>query len=83
MSFKTTAPCPIHGPIAQHRFAKVLADGNVQAPTEARNARTPMGKTADAWDFANAAMLLAVDETNCPTCVELLKNCGLSIYGMG
>src|SRR5258708_13435679 len=60
-------------PMVEHSagLAASYAAGDVEAMWRARDAQVPMGHMGDAWDFANAALFLASDESKYVTGLEL------------
>lgn len=79
----TVIPGLMHTPLVEHRLARAIAGGDVQALIAKRNAAVPMGRMGDAWDVAHAILFLASDEARYITGTELLVDGGLSAAGMG
>jgi len=78
----TVTPGLMHTPLVEHRLAKSIAGGNLEAIVASRNAQSPTGRMGDAWDVANAVVFLASDEAKYITGAELLVDGGLTISGM-
>ncbi len=58
----TVIPGLMHTPLVEHRLAKALTGGDVEALIAKRNAAVPMGRMGDAWDVAHAILFLVSDE---------------------
>jgi len=78
----TVTPGLMNTPLVEHRLAKAIAGGNLEAIVASRNAQSPTGRMGDAWDVANAVVFLASDEAKYITGAELLVDGGLTISGM-
>lgn len=79
----TVIPGLMHTPLVEHRLAKAIAGGDVEALIAKRNAAVPMGRMGDAWDVAHAILFLVSDEARYITGTELLVDGGMSAGGMG
>lgn len=78
----TVIPGLMHTPLVEHRLAKAIAGGDVEALIAKRNAAVPMGRMGDAWDVAHAILFLVSDEARYITWTELLVDGGMSAGGM-
>jgi len=79
----TVIPGLMHTPLVEHRLAKAIAGGDVEALIAKRNAAVPMGRMGTAWDVAHAILFLVSDEARYITGTELLVDGGMSAAGMG
>jgi NAD(P)-dependent dehydrogenase (short-subunit alcohol dehydrogenase family) len=78
----TVVPGLMHTPLVEHRLAKTLAGGDVEALIAQRHAQAPMGHMGDAWDVAHAVLFLASDEAKYITAQEIVVDGGLMVSGM-
>ncbi|QCK86490.1 SDR family oxidoreductase [Phreatobacter aquaticus] len=74
----TVIPGLMHTPLVEHRLAKTVAGGDVEALIASRNAQVPTGKMGDAWDVAQAVLFLVSDEARYVTAAEIAVDGGLS-----
>jgi NAD(P)-dependent dehydrogenase (short-subunit alcohol dehydrogenase family) len=79
----TVIPGLMHTALVEHRLAKTIADNDVRALIDKRNAQCPTGKMGDAWDVAHAVLFLASDEARYITAAEILVDGGLTASGPG
>lgn len=79
----TVIPGLMHTPLVEHRLAKSIAGGDLEALIAKRHAAVPMGRMGDAWDVAHAILFLVSDEARYITGTEILVDGGLSAAGMG
>ncbi len=79
----TVIPGLMHTPLVEHRLAKTIAGGDLEALIAKRNAAVPMGHMGTAWDVAHAILFLVSDEARYITGTEILVDGGLSAAGMG
>jgi NAD(P)-dependent dehydrogenase (short-subunit alcohol dehydrogenase family) len=78
----TVVPGLMHTPLVEHRLAKTIAGGDVEALVAQRHAQAPMGHMGDAWDVAHAVLFLASDEAKYITAQEIVVDGGLTVSGM-
>jgi NAD(P)-dependent dehydrogenase (short-subunit alcohol dehydrogenase family) len=72
----------MHTPLVEHRLAKTIAGGDVEALIAQRHAQVPMGHMGDAWDVAHAVLFLASDEAKYITAQEIVVDGGLIVSGV-
>lgn len=73
----TVVPGLMHTPLVEHRLAKTIAGGDVEALIARRNAQVPMGRMGTAWDVANAVLFLVSDEAGYITATEIVVDGGV------
>jgi NAD(P)-dependent dehydrogenase (short-subunit alcohol dehydrogenase family) len=78
----SVVPGLMHTPLVEHRLAKTIAGGDVEALIAQRHAQVPMGHMGDAWDVAHAVLFLASDEAKYITAQEIVVDGGLITSGM-